>query len=403
MAEKVITETKKKRKAGEGSVYQLANGKWVGKLHIGFKADGKPHRKTFSGKTETEVNKKIREFNKEKEKFSSENAIKLSLNEFIKEWLYTVKFYELKEGSFDRLESTINTHILPELGFVQVQNIEIEDIQSLLNKLFKDGLSHSSIKKVHDALNGCFRYATIKGLRNNPMLGVSMISTNKIPKKQTKHLTREEKELFENEALRSYKTGRQVYRNGYVFILMLNTGLREGEALAIDKNKDIDLENNILKVRRNVSTVLVRDRNDPTNILGRETIVQNSTKTQSGDRLIPLNKMARLAVEELLKISYEGSELLVSNSNGNPISTLNKTFSKILFASGIKKEDNEKCGTHTLRHYFASELFRKGVDIKEISELLGHANVGITYNTYIHLIKEQKVKAIQSLDILNEE
>lgn len=403
MAEKVTTETKKKRKAGEGSVYQLANGKWVGKLHIGFKANGKPHRKTFSGKTEAEVNKKIKDFNKEKEKFSSENAIKLSLNEFIKEWLYTTKFYELKESSFDRLESTINTHILPELGFIQIHNIEIEDIQNLINKLFKDGLSHSSIKKVYDALNGCFRYATIKGLKNSPMLGVSMISANRIPKKQTKYFTREEKELFEEEALRRYKTGRQVYRNGYVFILMLNTGIREGEALAINKHKDIDFENNLLRIRRNISTVLIRDRNDPSNVLGRDTVIQGSTKTQSGDRLIPLNKMARLAIDELLKISHEDSELLVSNSNGNPISTLNKTFAKILFASGIEKEDNEECGTHTLRHYFASELFRKGVDIKEISELLGHANIGITYNTYIHLIKEQKVKAIQSLDILNEE
>ena len=53
---------------------------------------------------------------------------------------------------------------------------------------------------------------------------------------------------------------------------------------------------------------------------------------------------------------------------------------------------------HTLRHAFASMLFAKGADVKEVSELLGHANVQITYDTYIHLIPEHKAKVISLLD-----
>ena len=59
---------------------------------------------------------------------------------------------------------------------------------------------------------------------------------------------------------------------------------------------------------------------------------------------------------------------------------------------------NNKCGAHTLRHTFASLLFRNDVNVKTVSELLGHKDVAFTYNTYIHLIEQQKSKAIHLLD-----
>ena len=62
------------------------------------------------------------------------------------------------------------------------------------------------------------------------------------------------------------------------------------------------------------------------------------------------------------------------------------------------KIDNHQ-GVHTLRHTCASLLIRKGVDIKIISEMLGHKDVAFTYNTYVHLIEEEKAKTINQLDI----
>jgi integrase len=68
------------------------------------------------------------------------------------------------------------------------------------------------------------------------------------------------------------------------------------------------------------------------------------------------------------------------------------------FDSILRQVDIESTGMHTLRHTFASRLFAKGADVKEVSELLGHANVQITYDTYIHLIPEHKAKVISLLD-----
>lgn len=389
-------DTNTRKKNGEGSVYQLPNKRWVGKLQIGRKPNGKPNRKTFSGKTEAEVKRKIREFNKNKDKYSSENISTLSFEEYINKWLYTYKRNELKPSSFDRLESTIKNHIIPNLGYLQLANIETEDVQFLINNMFDNGLSHSSIKKVFDACNAIFKYAVIRDLKYNPIQGVKMPSIKHFAKNEIRYFSKEEIKRFEEEATRKYKTGNPVYKNGYAFVLMLNTGIRESEVLGIDKYNDIDLENNTLRIRKNVVIIKKRDKTDPSIITGYDTRVQDTVKTDAGDRIIPLNSKAKESIMYLMNIHDNNSNLLISNNSENALSptTLNKTLKKILFAAGI-----DECGTHTLRHTFASRLFENGIDAKVVSELLGHANVTITYNTYIHLIKEQKIKAIQSLDI----
>ena len=71
---------------------------------------------------------------------------------------------------------------------------------------------------------------------------------------------------------------------------------------------------------------------------------------------------------------------------------LDRMFRKIAVAAGF--EENKIYGLHSLRHTFASRLFANGEDVKTVSELLGHSDITITYNTYIHLINQQKKTAI---------
>ena len=100
------------------------------------------------------------------------------------------------------------------------------------------------------------------------------------------------------------------------------------------------------------------------------------------------------ALSELQKITGE-YEHIITSSNGQRIrpSRLGQTFSLILAAIGM-----ERVGLHTLRHTFATMLFSNGCEVKIVSDLLGHSNTKITENIYIHLIQQQKVKAIQSID-----
>ena len=126
--------------------------------------------------------------------------------------------------------------------------------------------------------------------------------------------------------------------------------------------------------------------------------VEGSTKTTSGERTIPLNQTAFQALRELQKINDHFPRVF-SNAKGNPINprNLNRAHDCILERAGISH-----IGIHALRHTFASQLFANKVDIKIVSRLLGHADVGITYNTYIHLLKEDLPSATDTLDgILN--
>ena len=118
-----MSQQKKIREKGEGSVYQLKNKTWVGKLQDGRKPDGKPNRLTFSGKTEAEVRRKIKEYHKNKERYKPENAGSISFEEYVNNWLYNHKRRQIKPSSFDRLESTIKTHLIPNLGYLQIANI----------------------------------------------------------------------------------------------------------------------------------------------------------------------------------------------------------------------------------------------------------------------------------------
>ena len=77
-----------------------------------------------------------------------------------------------------------------------------------------------------------------------------------------------------------------------------------------------------------------------------------------------------------------------------PVTTLTGCYKKIAEAAKIKNA----LGVHTLRHTFASRAIRKGIDIKVVSEILGHSSITFTYNTYIHIIDEQKKNAVDLLD-----
>lgn len=89
----------------------------------------------------------------------------------------------------------------------------------------------------------------------------------------------------------------------------------------------------------------------------------------------------------------------MANSKGNigDYSNMNRMLKGMLKGAGIRTDYS----IHSLRHTFASMLFRKDIDVKIVSELLGHSSITITYNTYVHLIKEQKAKAIGMLDVID--
>lgn len=378
-----------KRDNGTGTIYQRSNGSWVGKIYLGRDETGKEKFKYLSGKTEPEVKKKIREYNQFGSRIESK---KISLQEYLNNWLRTYKLGTIKASSYDAIERTAKNQIIPYIGMIQLQEITATDIQTLLAELKEKGYSYSIVKKTHDCLNAMFVHATIANdIIKNPMLLVKMLAKSEFEKKEIRYFSEEECALIIEECSRQYKTGKPIYQYADAYILILNTGIRLGEAIGL-KKADWDKNESTLHIQRNIQSVSKRD-NGGNRVQGKQ-LVTNTTKTYSGDRVIPLNNAATEAIERLCE-QHPNSECIICSSKGEmiPPERLERTFYRILKNVGISQ-----AGLHSLRHTFASMLFKENVDIKTISELLGHASIQITLNTYVHLIGKPKHDAVAKLD-----
>lgn len=201
----------------------------------------------------------------------------------------------------------------------------------------------------------------------NPCEGVILPKKPKrtIADEETRYYTREEVHKIVEEAKRTYNNGKPVYKYGYVILLLLATGMREGEALYL-KWKNVDFEKQELLVCGNV---VEADHN---------VIEQNTPKTESSNRTIPLNNRAVEALKALKDICGN-SERVICTETGSIVypSSIRRTMETILKRCEIV---DVKSKVHALRHTFAVNLIRGGMDVKAVSQLLGHADISTTVN-----------------------
>jgi len=382
-----------RRKNGEGSVFQVSENKWVAKISLGQGMDGKPIIKQFSGKSEAIVKRKLREFKKSADFVVKHMPAVDTVQSYFTMWLSEYQYNKLKPSSYDRLESTVNNHIIPNIGGMKLDKVTRDNIQALINKLYKkNNLSYSSVKKVYVALNSCYKHALIDDVViKNPCEGVVLPSAIERTK-QVVPLSAEEVECLKCELQKTDHDGKPRCYYGYAYLLILNTGLRMGEALSLCWD-DVDFNNMTITVTKN--NILTKKRELDGNLIGGyELKTQNSTKTSSGNRVIPINESAYEALNVLKE--NNNSRFVIINSKQNHVlpSIFERSFHAILNRAGIDGD----YGVHVLRHTFASMLFEKGIDVKIVSELLGHSTVKITYDIYVHLFEKDISRVTSVLD-----
>lgn len=301
----------------------------------------------------------------------------------INKWLYEVKFYEIKQSSFDRLEITILNNVLPRLSDVPIESVTTADVQNLINDMYTKGYSYSTIKKAFEAINAFFNYELlIQRIDNIPTCAVKLPKKSKFPAHEMRFFNNDEIQKIKYYCNLKNKKGDYEYSYGQAFLLMLQTGIRVGEALALSID-DADICHETLKIRKNKVSIKNRKGNKP--VGGYKSVVQQP-KTPTSIRDIPLNIEAIKCINSLVTKSRElNSNFLICNSNGNvpSVSQLEKSFYRILKVCNI-----QKCGLHTLRHTYASRLFENNIDIKTISAIMGHNDIRTTSQIYIHFYRD---------------
>lgn len=388
-----MDNAKQRREYGSGSISQRADGTWTARMVIGVNDKGKPRIKALYGKTEREVKKKLKDFQKEFYKNDQSVVQRSTVENYMRTWLYENKQNLLKPKSFDRLEQTVLYQVIPLVGHIQLAAFQSSDVQAMLNTLKKNGFAYSTVKKAYDAVNECFRTGVIqKTVLFNPALGVSVPAKKTFAKSEIRYYTDEEVDKLCDVATAVYSNGKRMYRLGDIIIVALNTGLRSAELLAL-KWTEVDFERRIIVV--NSTRVIVKDRRE--NSERRYAVIeQDSAKSASSIRTVDMNDACYEALLRLKDITGN-SEHILSTKNDSPIHprALDRMLRNISVAAGFPEE--KIYGPHALRHTFASRLFAAGEDVKTVSELLGHSDITITYNTYIHLINDQKRKAVHGV------
>lgn len=383
---------KNKREYGTGSISKRKDGKWQGRVNLGTDINGKRKQKYFYGTTEKEVKKKLKDYFIQGEKYTANNIAKMTLEEFLVDWLENILVHTLKPKSYAIKEYIIKQQIAPRIGMLQVNSLVASDIQQMINNMVKEDLSYSTIKKAYDTLNQRFKLAiNQEQVNKNPILGVVLPKQKNKKNSEIQYFSKEQcKELIE-ESRRIYDyNNKNVYRLGELVPFLIFTGLRIGEAIALEW-KDIDYKNKTITVNKNV--VEVKSKETGKYILEK----QDSTKTDSSTRIIPISNNAMGCIKNLKEINGD-KRFIFASQTGQYISPSN--FNRMF--RGIQKALNYEVtlGLHSLRHTFATLMLNNGIDVKIVSELLGHSNVSVTYNIYIHTIQSQKIKAINIIDIL---
>ena len=380
--------TKKRRKKGAGSIMRKANGTYLGRIAI---SGYEPF--SCTGATKKEVERKLEEF---KIRTLKKEVIpqKIFVNTYIEKWMETVKRPSLKAASFDRLERTYLTQIKDSrVGRCQLGNITSMDVQGLINEKSRT-LSYSSLKKIYELLNGCFEYAVIcREMDFNPVRAVQMPKKENLNKKEKQRgvFSKEELTRIENVAAITYQSGEVRYRHTWFFLLLANTGLRAGEAIAL-RWDNIDLDKGFIHVKQNASVVKCRDGKE-----NKYQVVITTVKTKTGNRIVPCNEkalQALRALQDYQKSHHIHSDYVDCNDKGELLSQ--QTLPKILKAI-LKAADVPYRSVHSFRHTFATNLIQAGVDVKVVSQLLGHSSVKITYDTYVHMGVDRAIEAVKRI------
>ena len=379
-----------------GNAFKRTDNRWGGVVWY-MDEHGERKRKSFSGTTKAEVNKKMTDYiaDFEKQVVESDES-KKTLQDSMQNWLQVFKFPSVEQTTYDRCECSAKNQIYPMLGEKPVGDITAADIKNLLNCLMNKNYAYTTVKKAYVLLNEYFRYLYREELiPKNPMANVEMIKRSNFLSAQNKEnlpinetvtvFTAEEIEKFKAEAFSTFKDGKRKYQQAASYILMLNTGLRTGELLGL-LNSDIDLENKTLTVRQGIKEIVNRDGNGEAAMK----IKIGKPKSATSKRTVPLNKTAVEMIKDLRRESYFGENTpLVCDDKGDYTKPVNlrKRFYRILKAAGIKRK-----GLHSLRHTFATNLVNgvrqpngsiKSLTPKQVADLLGHSTSQITELYYV--------------------
>jgi integrase len=350
---------KRRRTKGTGSVYTRKDGRVVGEWE-----DTNGRTRYIYGKDEGKVSERVAEAIKNRDAgVDSEN---MTVGGYMDRWLIAIR-NTVRVGTWKQYEMIVRLHIKPTLGNTKLEKLNALQIQSFYRERLDAGLSARRVQyahvTIHKSLKDAVRWRLV------PFNVADAITPPRPHKPEITPLSAEQ--------VKTLLAAARGDRLESLYVLAVTTGMRIGEMFGL-KWADVNLEAGTVQVRRTVAA----------------DGAINPPKTSSGRRTIRLSKLATHALSRQPRTA----EWVFASAAGTPINVCN--FHKNSWKPLLDRGKLPSIRFHDLRHTAATLMLSRGVPVKVVSEMLGHADVSTTLSIYAHVLPDMQGPAADAMDDL---
>jgi integrase len=374
--------TAKRRGNGEGSTpFKRTDGRW--QIHIRYSdQEGVPRRTSVTGRTAREARDKADEVRRRLRAHLPAKDRKITLAAFTESWITSTLAASDRKPSTKALYATLARKQIIEarIGAQSLDKLKASQVEAWKVELKGRGLSDATIRRTFNVLRATLDTAVRdEALARNP---AAAVKAPKVSSQEAAYLTPDQ--------VRQLLEAAQTSRYAKLFEFLVTTALRRGEALGL-KWSDVDLDNGVLRVRGTLGRV-------------DGALVVTEPKTAKSRRTVPLSPMAERVLRDVRAAqaaerlragsAWQKTGYVFTTDCGTPYEPRNALRA---LKDAARHAKLPAIGLHTLRHSAAAVMLVNGVPLKVVSEVLGHASIGITGDIYGHVSPDVSRDALRRL------
>jgi integrase len=370
--------SRSRRGRGEGSIYQRADGRWCATYAAGYEANGKRRRRTLFGDSKGDVQDRLAKIRSSVLDGTFCEPTRIRLIDYLDRWLEDAARPTVRDTTHASYKGVINRHIKPRIGGIMLSKLTPIDVQSLYADMERDQHSPRLRQLTHAIMHRALKQALKWGLV--PRNVCDAVDPPRVPKRDIGVLTPEQVQQL----LKATESDRL----HALFVLAIGSGMRMGELFGLQW-KEVDLKGATIQVRHTLIE-----------LNGKISLAE--PKTAKSRRRIDLPKSAVSALRDhrakMMVEGFAGVPWVFCNTTGGPLRRSH--FHCYVFKPLLKAAGLPDMRFHDLRHTSATLLLAQGVHPKVVQERLGHSQIGITLDTYSHVLPTLGVEAASKLDAI---
>ena len=288
------------------------------------------------------------------------------------EWL-KYKKNTVKKSTYYNYSYSVEKYLYPK--FADQDITKIKDYNDFIEKL-TDTLAPKTVRDIITKLKEIINFYEEE---HNTKLNIKKMSLPKLNKKGIQILSNKEKQKLEKYCIQ------QNDLKSLGILICLNTGLRVGEVCAL-RWENVDFETRRIHVEKTIERIYSKEEN-------KTIVIIDTPKSITSIRTIPINSKLYNILKQM-KRKCTKNDFVLTGLSDHYVEPRNYQYN---FKEILKKSKIKRYKFHTLRHTFATNCIEAGMDIKSLSEILGHADVSITLNIYVHSSDKTKRKYLEKI------